>query len=482
MTTDNSPTTDPRRRALVIGLVVTVIVAGVAATALALLFLRQSPTAGTDGSPTPRAQATTTAGEGTAEATASGSAHSEAFTIDEGVLQALVDGVRVRVSPTIDADPIAALSRGQVVWATGHGERHDGFSWVEIKQEPSDRIGWVAAAAPNGDPWLAIVRDGPIGLTAGSDVELIDPTSAERTAITSGMTVSDLAFSPDGRQVALLDRFHGPRVVPIDTKTRPEPTTAPSGPAFGPPAMAWPEFARNGDAVAFLRGQDFLGLELVWLGDGDPPAIPTPLTIRPFSWAPDSRRIASAALLETADDGTENWEIVVAGPGDSDLTWLTNQSGIDLNPAWSPDGSTIAYLRQLDAGTLALAVMDADGSGKRTLLTLDGNAWTAAQPAWSPDGSRIAVAQSLDGHPAMIHLVDAHTSEHLSIGTPGAECSDLAWSPTGSRIAFVCMGDETRAKAYVAALGDPELVKVGPAQHVDWARRLEPLNLGEAGP
>jgi len=463
-------------RTLSIALIVVVMALSGIAVFLAFSLLRTPPAAAEpSGTPLPSASQSSSAASATPEPSVSGS-----FTIDEGALQALVEGIRLRASPSTTADPIATLSRGQVLWATGRGERHDGFAWVEIQQEPSDRLGWVAAGGPNGDPWLAIVHDGAIGIASGADVQLYDPTSEQRTWITSGMRVDDMAFAPDGTQVALLDPIHGPQVVPIDAMTRPEPTTAPSGPAYGPPAMKWPSFAPNGDAVAFLEGQDLLGLKLIWLGDGDPPAIPTPATLHPLSWAPDSQHITSAALLEAHEDGAETWEIVVAGSGDSALMHLTHGRGTDVSPAWSPDGSTIAYLQALEPGEVGLALMDADGSHQRTLLTFDGAFSTAAQPAWSPDGSFIAIAQSLEGYSAVVHLVDAHTSEHLSIPVPSHECSDLTWSPTGSRVAFVCMDDQGRSTAYFARVGDPNVMKLGRARHVDWARTLEPLKVGEA--
>lgn len=396
--------------------------------------------------------------------------------IEEGIVQVLVDDLRLRESPSTDADAVATLWRGQVVRATGRAEVHDAIMWVEIGQRPSGRMGWVAAAGANHDPWLAMVRDGPIGVTAGTEVELIDLASDRRTVITSNMNVQDLAFAPDGERVALIDPFHSPRVVALDVITSPEPTSAP-GSAYGPPAMLYPAFAPDGEAVAFLRGQDSLELTFLWLGAGDPPAIPTPLTIHPLSWAPDSRHIASAALIEISGDGGGDWEIVVASPGDSDFTRLTNRRGIDVSPAWSPDGSAIAYLQDAGPGTVALAIMDADGSDQRTLLTFDGNASAAAQPAWSPDGSRVAIAQFLEDSPAMVHLVDVQTSQHLSIGAPGPECSDLAWSPTGTHIAFVC-GDLNLAdqSAYVTLIESPEVIDLGPAVHIDWARTLHPIS------
>ena len=64
---------------------------------------------------------------------------------------------------------------------------------------------------------------------------------------------------------------------------------------------------------------------------------------------------------------------------------LTNNDVIALSPAWSPDGTQIAFLSG-DEGD-QLWVMNADGSATRRLT--DGVAFEAF-PAWSPDGAQIA--------------------------------------------------------------------------------------------
>lgn len=399
------------------------------------------------------------------------------FAVEEGLVQVIAAEMVMQTSPSADAPEGARLLKGQTAWATGRGSESAGIDWIEIRREPSGQVGWVAAAMADGEPSLAAVHDGAIGVTSGTDVELIDLASGQRTAITSGMRVHDLAFAADGRQVALIDPYDGSSVVSIDDVTAPEPTATPGAPTFGPPAMKYPAFAANGEAVAYLVGQDFLGLSLIWLGDGPAPTYATPATLHPFTWAPDSRHIASAELVNTSADGRENWEIVVAEAGESQAIRLTRHAGFDTSPAWSPDGSAIAYLQEVDRGTTALALMDADGGDQRTLLTFDGFAGALAQPAWSPDGSRVAVAQSLAGWSPMVHLVDAHTSQHLSITAPGSECTDLTWSPTGSHIAFICAGDDGEGTAYVSDVGGRNVETLGPAWHVDWARTLEPLTL-----
>jgi TolB protein len=76
----------------------------------------------------------------------------------------------------------------------------------------------------------------------------------------------------------------------------------------------------------------------------------------------------------------------------SGIRQLTDEPGVDdAWPAWSPDGTKIAFTRRRrDSGGLRLTgpddiyVINADGSGLRQLAN------DAADPAWSPDGSRIA--------------------------------------------------------------------------------------------
>lgn len=72
---------------------------------------------------------------------------------------------------------------------------------------------------------------------------------------------------------------------------------------------------------------------------------------------------------------------------------FTRSGGLAMQPAWSPDGSEIAYvLRRKNSSDLA--VMNADGTGTRLLTNdessiVDNNLW-AFNPAWSQDGKQLA--------------------------------------------------------------------------------------------
>ena len=76
-----------------------------------------------------------------------------------------------------------------------------------------------------------------------------------------------------------------------------------------------------------------------------------------------------------------------------------------VHGAWSPDGSRIAFIQIDPAGkAIALVTAKADGSDARTLLTADGVHPSLRNPAWSPDGKTIAVVRGTGGAAGEIWL------------------------------------------------------------------------------
>ena len=111
---------------------------------------------------------------------------------------------------------------------------------------------------------------------------------------------------------------------------------------------------------------------------------------------------------------------------------LTHSSGAhDKWPAWSPDGSRIAFISDL-SGEEELYIVPQDGSKPAEQITRGGSAFRY-QPTWSPDGKHIAFGDK-DGKVWVVTLADRKLVE--IVDTPRNQIRDYAWSPSGNFLAF----------------------------------------------
>jgi dipeptidyl aminopeptidase/acylaminoacyl peptidase len=123
------------------------------------------------------------------------------------------------------------------------------------------------------------------------------------------------------------------------------------------------------------------------------------------AWSPDSKLLAFTSNRSTSDpDATYNTDIwtVVANNTDkgAHLTQVTTNPAIDMSPAWSPDGKSIAYVTMLDPklfdyATHHLAISPATGGPAKVLtLSLDR---MVTNPHFSSDGKFIYFVTDNDG-------------------------------------------------------------------------------------
>jgi Tol biopolymer transport system component len=143
------------------------------------------------------------------------------------------------------------------------------------------------------------------------------------------------------------------------------------------------------------------------------------------AWSPDGTKIAFWS------DRNGNDEIYVMNQDGSGVTRLTNDTSVDFRPRWSPDGTKIVFVNRRN-GNFEIYVMNADGSSP---LRLTNDPATDADPAWSPDGSKIAFwsGRAASGE---IYVMNPDGSGVTRLTTNDAQSIQPEWSPDGSKLVF----------------------------------------------
>lgn len=177
----------------------------------------------------------------------------------------------------------------------------------------------------------------------------------------------------------------------------------------------------------------------------------TLIASRTFEMTPDQPRrlahkIADEIVLQyTGERGIADTKIAyVAGPrGAKEIVFadydgfgpraVTRNGSINLMPAWSPDGRSLAYLSYRNGYPDLFRAFPFERRPDQTLAAFSG---INSSPAWSPDGRSLALTLSKDGNPEVYVLTLAtgtfrRLTRHAGIDT------EPTWSPTGREIAFI---------------------------------------------
>lgn len=138
------------------------------------------------------------------------------------------------------------------------------------------------------------------------------------------------------------------------------------------------------------------------------------------AWSPDGTKIA----FEKSGD------IYVMNADGSNQKRLTTDSEVDCSPSWSPDGNMVFASDR--SGNREIYTMDSTGSNIQRLTY---TSTTNDYPSWSPDGSMIAFSSYKDGQ-YDIYLMNANGSNQRKIVGVNGNSSRPVWSPDGTKIAF----------------------------------------------
>ncbi|MCA1561063.1 MAG: protein kinase [Acidobacteria bacterium] len=135
-------------------------------------------------------------------------------------------------------------------------------------------------------------------------------------------------------------------------------------------------------------------------------------------------------------------------------------------PAWGPDGKRLVYVRRSSAtGLTELILSDLDGSNSRTLLQSDSRFPFLSDPAWSPDGATVAVVRGLGGVAAQIWLVPVNGgTPRVARAEPATVFSDSpVFTTDGRGIVYVSnRGGAVNVWYQPLGSGEPVRLTTGP--------------------
>lgn len=203
------------------------------------------------------------------------------------------------------------------------------------------------------------------------------------------------SWSPSGRRIAFISRGTTPSFAPTDLWVIDRDGTDPRQLTATPDQWeAFPDWSPNGAAIAYAVGPPVVWAPperepseiWVWHMDGsDPTRISPPGAHDHYpAWSPDGQRLAFSR------DG----DIYVTTVATGATRRLTFNGNDNIQPAWSRDGRTIAYsgrvMPYVDFATfrsVEIFTVDARGGTPRRLTFNDE---LDRAPSWSPDGTSLA--------------------------------------------------------------------------------------------
>jgi hypothetical protein len=232
----------------------------------------------------------------------------------------------------------------------------------------------------------------------------------------------------------------------------------------------------------------FLPSEEIPLGTA---ATPVELTTGKFpTWSPDHSQVAFSRrgelfIASFVDGRLERERNLTTGPGDVFPTWSAHgciafvRGGSDPGiwlvspdrsfeerlvsgssvgaPDWSPDGLTLAYMRNVGSGRFDVDTVNLLDSAQRSFLQ---RATSEMTPKWSPDGSQLAyVRGEATSNRQDVFVADVEWREGIPVATghrqltdtdptaasPAVRDSNPAWSPDGDQLVWYRADEATRA-------------------------------------
>ena len=308
---------------------------------------------------------------------------------------------------------------------------------------PASRTASLKTFAALGISLLIVIAGFEIWRFSRASVEPAQPALEVVPLVSLPGIESAPSFSPDGDRVALSlhhSKTPGIYTTVIGGQNSQRLTTNPSD--------CCPQWSPDGQQIAFSRADgDGFDFYLIPASGGEEQRVSSwpseghhvsavarwRAIVRGFDWSPNGKTLA---FSDGQADKTHAW-IALLSLVDSTTQKLTSppMQHLDYGPAFSPDGSSIAFVRGIAAGVVEdLYIVPASG-GEPQRLTFD-NAWINSPPTWTADGREI-VFSSMRGGSWTLWRVSASGGTPRPLAGVGLDAVVPAVSPKGNRLAYM---------------------------------------------
>ena len=203
------------------------------------------------------------------------------------------------------------------------------------------------------------------------------------------------------------------------------------------------------------------------------------------SWSPDGSRIAFVML---------QWDSTAADPGLYPRIAVVNTDGsgfarlsagpYDDSPAWSPDGTRIAFVRRFVDDLMPSAIYIMAAANPSVMIAPNylpqGDLCAQSAPAWTPDGTSLLFWTACPNGPgnssgpfgfALANSNGSGTMTPIVSDVAETYNSKPAWSPDGKWIAFASPGvqyEEINSTIYIMQGKGSKAIAVGQGIKPAW--------------